>query len=136
MRFNRYIAGLLIFCFSVFLGHNLIPHHHYTDVFGEPLSSACPVQHGDQSGNRDHGGDGVLPPTHCHAFNDVVLEKFSVPETIPVKLLLQLKEIPLQTRISRLPAWNVLRLDNSRPLPGYDDPATVMRALRAPPALV
>jgi hypothetical protein len=135
MHFNRYIAGILIFCFSVFLGHNLIPHHHYTDLFGGPVSSACPLQHGEKSGNQDHGGDGVLPPTHCHAFNDVVLEKFSVPETTPVRLLMKLMEIPLQTRISRLPAWNARSLDNSRPLPGYDDPATVIRALRAPPAL-
>jgi hypothetical protein len=135
MRFNRNIAGILILCFSVFLGHNLIPHHHYTDLFGGPVSSACPLQHGDQSGTQDHEGDGILPPKHCHAFNDVVLDKFSVPETIPVRLLMQLMEIPHQTRMSQLPAWNTCSLENSRPLPGYDDPATVIRALRAPPAL-
>lgn len=135
MRFNRYISGILILCFSAFLGHNLIPHHHYTDSFDGPVSSACPLQHDDQSGRRGHGVNGLLPPAHCHAFNDVVLEKFSLPETIPVRLQMHLKEIPGQSGISQLPAWNIGSLDESRPLPGNDDPAMVIRALRAPPAL-
>ena len=135
MRFDRYIAGILILCFSVFLGHNLIPHHHYTDLFGGPVSSACPLQHGEQSENHGHQGDGVLPPAHCHAFNDVVLEKFNAPETNPVRLQMKLMEIPHQTRMSRVPARNTIILDGFRPLPGYDDPATVIRALRAPPVL-
>ena len=135
MRFNRYITGILILCFSAFLGHNLIPHHHYSDSFDGPVSSACPLQHDDQSGHRGRGGDGVLPPTHCHAFNDVVLEKFSLPETIPVRLQMQFMEIPRQSGISQLPAWNACNPDGSRSLPGHDDPAMVIRALRAPPAL-
>ena len=135
MRFQRYIAGILILCFSAFLGHNLIPHHHYTDSFDGPVSSACPLQHDDQSGYRGHGDDGVLPPSHCHAFNDVVLEKFSLPQTIPVRLHMLLMEIPGQSGISQLPAWNDCSLDGYCPLPGHDDPAMVIRALRAPPAL-
>ncbi len=133
MRFNRYIAGFLILCFSAFLGHNLIPHHHYPDLCGSPVSSACPLQHGNQTGHHDQGCDENLPRTHCHAFNDVVLEKFSVPETIPVRLQMRLMEIPRQTRISQLPAANSRSLDNSLTLPGYDEPAMGIRTLRAPP---
>lgn len=79
MKVNRYIAMLLLICFSAFLGHNLVPHHHYLEAFLNPISTDCPVQHDahhgcDQpkDGKDPHQGD---PSTHCHAFNDVAFEK-------------------------------------------------------------
>ena len=134
MRLNRYIAGFFILCFSAFLGHNLIPHHHYPDLFGSPVSSACPLQHGNQSGHHDQGCDEDLPCTHCHAFNDVVLEKYNAPVTFPARLQAQLIIIPGQVRIPELPTGNTRSLDNSHALTGYDEPAMGIRTLRAPPS--
>jgi len=59
MNIHRIIANLLLICFSAFLGHNLVPHQH----FSEDLSDSCTAK--DQH------------PLHCHAFNDVEFEKFS-----------------------------------------------------------
>jgi len=57
MRVHRIIANLLLIFFSAFLGHNLVPHQH----FSEELSNSCTAT--DQH------------PTHCHAFNNVEFEK-------------------------------------------------------------
>ena len=80
MKIKRYIAGLLLVCFSVFLGHNLVPHHHHSEAFNSPITTDCPFEHGDQH-EHDHDSDAEANehPTHCHAFNDVVFEKYSVP---------------------------------------------------------
>jgi len=79
MQVNRYIAWLLLMCFSAFLGHNLVPHHHHSEAYLNPIATDCPVQHNDhhdsdQEGDaKDHHSD--QHPTHCHAFNDVAFEK-------------------------------------------------------------
>jgi len=79
MQVNRHIAWLLLMCFSAFLGHNLVPHHHHSEAFLNPIATDCPVEHGDHHGcdqdgdAEDHHSD--QHPTHCHAFNDVVFEK-------------------------------------------------------------
>jgi len=78
MTFKRYIAGLLLICFSVFLGHNLVPHHHHSEVLNGPIATDCPFGHSDtQEHDQDAGAD--EHPTHCHAFNDVVFQKQSIP---------------------------------------------------------
>lgn len=59
MNIHRIIANLLLICFSAFLGHNLVPHQH----FSEDLGDSCTAK------------DQHLP--HCHAFNDVEFEKFN-----------------------------------------------------------
>ncbi len=53
MTIKRYIAGLLLICFSAFLGHNLVPHHHHSEVFHSPIATDCPFEHGDHQGH-DH----------------------------------------------------------------------------------
>jgi hypothetical protein len=83
MKVYRYIALLLLFCFSAFLGHNLVPHHHHAEASLNPIASDCPIEHKDHH-SHDHDEDGENRPadehpTHCHAFNDVVFEKYNAP---------------------------------------------------------
>lgn len=88
MKVNRYIAFLLLICFSAFLGHNLVPHHHHSETFLSPIASDCPIQHEDHHGCDQDAEEGEQHsdehPTHCHAFNDVVFEKH---HTSPIKHL-------------------------------------------------
>ena len=81
MKIKRHIAGLLLICFSAFLGHNLVPHHHHSEASINPIATACPVEHSDHQGH-DHDIDADTEaeehPTHCHAFNDVVFVKYKV----------------------------------------------------------
>ena len=74
MKAHRYISIFLTLCFSVFLGHNLIPHHHHSEQVIVPVSTQCPVDHGDAD---EHHQDGDHDPLHCHAFNDVVFDKYN-----------------------------------------------------------
>ncbi len=88
MKANRYIAILLLICFSAFLGHNLVPHHHHAEALPNPIASDCPIEHKDHC-SHDHDMDSEDRhadeyPTHCHAFNDVVFVKYN---TQVVKLL-------------------------------------------------
>ncbi len=72
MNINRYLAGLLLLCFSVFLGHNLVPHHHHSEVSLSPIATACPSEHSDIDAEAEEH------PIHCHAFNDVLFVKYKV----------------------------------------------------------
>jgi hypothetical protein len=102
MNANRYIAALLICCFSAFLGHNLVPHHHHSEVYHSPIATHCPFEHGDHQGH-DHDADAESntdkPPTHCHAFNDVVFKKHSAPVIRPWTGISQAMMVPGQTRL-------------------------------------
>ena len=80
MKVKRRISLLLFICFSVFLGHNLVPHHHHAEVVSVPVSCECPVEHGDH--NEDDQGPGDHP-MHCHAFNDVVFYKYNTHKIQP-----------------------------------------------------
>ena len=75
MKVYRQIAGLLLICFSVYLGHNLVPHHHHSELFHSPVTTDCPFGHGDTAADEH--------PLHCHAFNDVVFEKYTAPVIQP-----------------------------------------------------
>ena len=74
MRVQRYISTLLLVCFSVFLGHNMIPHHHHSEVLHNPLATNCPIDHED---SHEHEHDAGEQPTHCHAFNAVVFDMYN-----------------------------------------------------------
>lgn len=97
MNANRNIAAFLIICFSAFLGHNLVPHHHHSRVFHTPVVSDCSYKHGDHHG---HEQDGVNEPDtekqsrHCHAFNDVVFPKYSAPSLPPGTFSLPAMMVP------------------------------------------
>lgn len=84
MNLKRLISLLLFICFSIYLGHNLIPHHHHAEVAGHPRGGDCPVDHKDHCNPQGH-------PLHCHAFNNLDFVKYdqSVIKQ-PVKLLSEL----------------------------------------------
>jgi len=131
------MAGLLLFCFSVFLGHNLVPHHHHSEVFHSPIATDCPFEHGDHQGH-DHDSDTDADtnehPTHCHAFNDVVFEKYNAPVIKAWTSSLQVIFVSGQTLLPDVPSdlssgpFIFLKL----PCSSHTDIGT--RALRAPPA--
>ena len=133
MNIKRYIAGLLLGCFSVFLGHNLVPHHHHSEVFNSPIASDCPFEHG-----QDHDSDAEANehPTHCHAFNDVVFEKYNSPIVKPWSNQVLAILASSQTIVPELPLdlvssqYIILKI----PCSSYTDIGT--RALRGPPAFV
>jgi hypothetical protein len=65
---KNHIGQLLLLCFSVFLGHNLVPHHHHSELIIPHPGDSCPIEHEDHRATCDH-------PAHCHAFNKVAFNK-------------------------------------------------------------
>jgi len=139
---KKYLAGLLLICFSVFLGHDLVPHHHHSEVFPSPITTNCPFEHSDQhkqnpDSDTDHraDSDAETNPIHCHAFNDVVFEKYRTPVNKPgtgqvkyifVSGLILTPEVPLAETSS---SFTLFKL----PCSSLSNSGT--RALRGPPAL-
>jgi len=91
MKINRIISGILLFCFSAFLGHNLVPHHHHSEIFHSPIATTCPFEHSDTH-EHDHAAD--EHPTHCHAFNDVIFKKYNAPSLRPWAGSIQAMMVP------------------------------------------
>lgn len=56
---KKHIATLLLICFSVLIGHSIIPHRHHPEL---AVGQKCPLEHNDQRSSGEHSG-------HCHAFN-------------------------------------------------------------------
>jgi len=133
MKVTRYISLILIPCFSVFLGHNLIPHHHHTEQLSVPLSSDCPIEHGDK---HEHEHDAEENPLHCHAFNDVVFNKYrslqipSVSEEI-INLL-----IPLSLQVTQAVESGLTCPNIQIKIPDKASEYFGARSLRAPPIRV
>jgi hypothetical protein len=65
---KKSISYLLLLCFSIFLGHNLIPHHHHSESLINGTADPCPIEHADQHEPIEH-------PFHCHAFNELAFFK-------------------------------------------------------------
>ncbi len=137
MKVNRYIAVLLLFCFSAFLGHNLVPHHHHSEVFHSPVASDCPFEHDDHQGH-DHESDADLDadghPVHCHAFNDVVFEKFSSFVVKPWSIQLQALLAPGNSLVQEVPLVEISIQLISLKLPCDSHTLFGSRTLRGPPA--
>lgn len=91
MKKHRYISIFLSLCFSVFLGHNLIPHHHHSEQVVVPVASECPVDHGD---SHEHHHDADHKPLHCHAFNDVVFDKYNTLQIGELNALMLMSALP------------------------------------------
>ena len=70
MKGLRYISLLLLLTLFVLIGHNLVPHHHHSDIPPITSSQECPLK------QDDHHEKGKSPH-HCHAFNNVEFEKYS-----------------------------------------------------------
>ena len=72
MDAKKYISLLLFTCFSVFLGHNLIPHHHHSEAINL-------VE--DHHDSDDH-------PKRCHAFNGIDFVKYNSTDVLqPVRII-------------------------------------------------
>jgi hypothetical protein len=91
MKMYRFISGILLLCFSAYLGHNLVPHYHHSETCQNPIATECPFEHGD---TNEHDHDADEHPTHCHAFNDVVFEKHNVPALHPWAGSIQAMMVP------------------------------------------
>ncbi len=78
---KRYIAPFLLICFSIFLGHSLVPHHHYAEIGATFMAGVCPADHEDFH-------DEQPSPLHCHAFNSLDFVNYS-----PTKILQPLRVI-------------------------------------------
>lgn len=138
MEVNRHIAALLLVCFSVFLGHNLVPHHHHSEVVSSPIANECPLDHSDQHGQEhpvDPGTDAEKHSTHCHAFNDLVFEKYNTPTIrpwisgIPAMLVPGKPALPEENQKPALQTYTVLKTPCRTAL------YLGSRDLRAPPLL-
>ena len=134
MKIKRHISGLLLICFSVFLGHNLVPHHHHSEASISPIASDCPVEHEDQHGH-DHDSDAEAEehPTHCHAFNDVVFVKYKVAINNRSTSQLLSMVVSNQTIVPEVPLDLVTSqyINLNLPCKSHADIGT--RALRGPP---
>ncbi len=137
MKVKGYIASLLLLCFSAFLGHNLVPHHHHSEVFRSPIATDCPFEHGDQH-RHDHDSDAETNehPTHCHAFNDVIFEKYNSPVVKPWSSQVQIKLVSSQTIVPELPLDLISSPCIFLKLPCSSRTDIGTRALRGPPAFV
>ena len=139
MKVNRYIAGLILLCFSAFLGHNLVPHHHHSEVLHSPIATDCPFEHGDHQGH-DHDSDVDTDahehPFHCHAFNDVVFEKLKLTLNNPgtsqvLAMVVSQQTLALEESLILTSSLFILL---KLPCKSHIDLGT--RALRAPPSFV
>ena len=136
MKVNRYLAGLLLLCFSVFLGHNLVPHHHHSEASISPIAADCPFEHGDhQELDRDSHADAEAEehPAHCHAFNDVVFVEYKVAINNPstsqlLSMVVSRQAIALEEPPMLSSSWYFLLK-----LPGKSHTDLGTRALRGPP---
>ena len=136
MKVHRYIASLLLICFSAFLGHNLVPHHHHSTI-ASPLATDCPFEHGDQHGHEhdtDATADADEQPTHCHAFNDVVFEKYNTPVNKSGMSQVLAMEISGQLLVPKAPLALTSDLFIILKPPGGSLTDVGTRALRGPPA--
>ena len=137
MKVDRYITGFFLLCFSVFLGHNLVPHYHISDIVGNPLASDCSSEHGDQEKHHNLNDTSTSKhPSHCHAFNDVIFEKFTPLKYNPNPGLWQdmaMSGLQTNDEVSwLLPSYPFVYLKQS--CLSHSDWGT--RSLRAPPVSV
>jgi hypothetical protein len=130
MHGARHISLLLFLCFSIFLLHNLVPHHHHAEIVGVPVGSDCPIAHGDhQDRKSDHGHH----PIHCHAFNDIVFDKYSPAKIHPQGRAIHAGVIHGQDMILHPPAAVGPSSKDYDHIPGLASWYFVARPLRAPP---
>jgi hypothetical protein len=70
-KYFRKAASLFLWlAVVVIMAHTVIPHDHHTESSCAIPDASCNAQ---ENGNSHHNP----LPVHCHAFNDLVCEKFS-----------------------------------------------------------
>lgn len=75
MDHRKYIAFFILFSFSVFLGHNMVPHHHHVEPVQRAMHQPCSTDQHNSHEEDNHS-------SHCHAFNGLDFVKFSDLEVI------------------------------------------------------
>ena len=132
MKAHRYISIFLTLCFSVFLGHNLIPHHHHSEQVIVPVSAECPVDHGD-SHEQQHDAD--HDAIHCHAFNDVVFDKYNAIQIRDVSMHIHTLSISsIIAAVAPMPTENLSAYFQFK-IPDKPSGYFGDRSLRGPPVL-
>jgi len=93
MDAKKYISLLLFTCFSVFLVHNLVPHHHHSEAINFVVDDHCPVDHEDHHDSDDQ-------PKHCHAFNGIDFVKYNSADLLqPVRIISTLAVPPARIQL-------------------------------------
>lgn len=133
MKAHRYISIFLTLCFSVFLGHNLIPHHHHSEQVIVPVSTKCPVDHGDA---EKHQHDADHNPLHCHAFNDVVFDKYNSTQLRSVSTLIHTLAILSNIRAVAPEPTEILSVYFQFKIPDKPSDYFGDHSLRGPPVAV
>ncbi len=119
MDSNRQISLLLILGFSIFLGHNRVPHHHYAGF----------VNIGECS--SDYVDDG--PANHCHAFNSMDLIHYSYTKIQQPVGMVTFGMVPVSKVKLEQPGTFVLRLYAALKIPDKTTMCPGDISLRAPP---
>lgn len=132
MKAHKYISILLTLCFSVFLGHNLIPHHHHSGQVIVPISTECPVDHGD---TNEHHHDTDHDPLHCHAFNDVVFDKYNSIQFRDISTHIHTLSIPTVISVLAPVPTEILSLYFQFKIPDKPSDYFGARSLRGPPSV-
>jgi hypothetical protein len=139
MRFEKYTAGLLLLCFSVFLGHNFVPHYHHSELNCSPPSAASPFEHSHQKSHErqnDADANATNHSAQCHAFNDVVLEKFSPTGYDPLTVQLLYPVMPCQVLVPDVALLLLNSPFTTHKQSGGPQSQKGTRSLRAPPYTV
>ncbi|MGW8316255.1 MAG: hypothetical protein ACWGNV_11685 [Bacteroidales bacterium] len=124
---KKFIAQLLLICFSVILGHQWIPHDHHADVLASGSSASCPLDHQDQHIPGKH-------PSHCHAFNDLAFFKEDPSDTLNkiqesdqmdaiIAFDRQMDSVPPARLVNVPPGVIVPTSDHQDPVPARGPPA-------------
>ncbi|MCX6302176.1 MAG: hypothetical protein NTW82_08315 [Bacteroidia bacterium] len=116
-----WLAGLVL------CAHLIIPHDHHISDASVIEDENCPASERESS---HHQG----LPDHCHAFNDLVSEKFRVYHILPdIQYNLNAFIRPSDENASDLPVYCVGIIDLQKPF--IDSYALELSLLRAPPSL-
>ena len=127
-KFLKYIPVYLLWLAGLTLcAHLIIPHDHHIADASVIEDENCPASERDSS---HHSG----LPVHCHAFNDLVSEKFRAYQILPdIQYNLNAFISPSDENTSDLHVYRVGIIDLQKP---YIDSYTLeLFLLRAPPSL-
>jgi hypothetical protein len=126
MKRKQSISKLLLLCFSVILGHSLIPHHHHSEILLASADHPCPFGHDQQHEAGEH-------PFHCHAFNELAFFKEDPSDSsIRIPLVIQPGLLPESTGRAH-PFLFAEKMGSSPAIPSYPQPIQGAVSSRAPP---
>jgi hypothetical protein len=122
--FSLWFAGLVI------LAHLFIPHDHHPDCYVSGNQEAC------HAGNAGHPINSHGFPLHCHALNELTIEKTAtvlfVPCNIPTCNLFFLSFA--ESIVPEIPCPGVRIKDLHKPV--ADSDYQRLSSFRAPPSLI